>query len=117
MNVILELWSRLVPDLALPREVLDRLAAYDWPGNYRQLAGVLRSLQVIVTHGESVSVDDLPAEMRLVERAAPHSDTLTSVELEAMRAALDACGGNVSAAARRLGVSRSTLYRRKLLGD
>jgi transcriptional regulator of acetoin/glycerol metabolism len=120
MSVIVELWERLVgdPDLKLPSEVLDRLATYEWPGNYRQLAGVLRSLQVIVTHGDCVSVNDLPSEIVLAAKvgrhAAPESDKLTSVELEAMRAALDACGGNVSAAARRLGVSRSTLYRRKL---
>lgn len=118
--VIVEMWERLVadPDIPLPHEVLERLAAYDWPGNYRQLAGVLRSLQVTVTHGESIGLGDLPSEIisafKPEERRA---DTLTSVELEAMRAALAACDGNVSAAARRLGVSRSTLYRRKLLGD
>ena len=41
---------------------------------------------------------------------APLRDT----ELAAMRAALDACNGNVSAAAKRLGIHRATLYRRLL---
>jgi sigma-54 dependent transcriptional regulator, acetoin dehydrogenase operon transcriptional activator AcoR len=122
MAVIVELWERLVadPDMQLPTDVLERLAAYDWPGNYRQLAGVLRSLQVIVTHGEPVTTNDLPSEIRAAKAEqclAAGTDTLTSVEFEAMRAALEACGGNVSAAARRLGVSRSTLYRRKLLDN
>ena len=120
MTVIVELWERLVsdPDMRLPEDVLEQLAVYDWLGNYRQLAGVLRSLQVMVTHGEAVSVNDLPSEIlaavKAAQSVAPDTGTLTGVELEAMRAALDACGGNVSAAARRLGISRSTLYRRKL---
>jgi transcriptional regulator of acetoin/glycerol metabolism len=123
MAVIVELWERLVsdPDMRLPGDVLEQLAAYDWPGNYRQLAGVLRSLQVMVAHGEAVTINDLPSEMLAAAKAeqstAPDTSTLTSVEIEAMRAALDACGGNVSAAARRLGISRSTLYRRKLPGS
>lgn len=121
MTVICELWERLVRDrdTLLPSDVLERLASYDWPGNYRQLAGVLRSLQVIVAHGDPVTVNDLPSELLGATESADRSsaverDTLTNVELEAMRAALDACGGNVSAAARRLGISRSTLYRRNL---
>lgn len=49
-----------------------------------------------------------PAPTALAD--APLRDT----ELAAMRAALDACNGNVSAAAKRLGVHRATLYRRLL---
>jgi transcriptional regulator of acetoin/glycerol metabolism len=41
---------------------------------------------------------------------------LGSIEREAMREALHASGGNVAQAARRLGISRSTLYRRYLSG-
>ncbi len=53
-----------------------------------------------------------PASAPSAPAAAPAARTLEDAELAMMRAALEACGGNVSAAARQLGVHRSTLYRR-----
>jgi transcriptional regulator of acetoin/glycerol metabolism len=43
--------------------------------------------------------------------AALPGSTLAGITEQAIRAAIEASGGNVAAAARRLGVSRSTLYR------
>jgi len=67
---------------------------------------------------EMVSLDGVRFQA-LVQRpgsaASPATDaTLEEAETRAMQAALAACGGNVSEAARRLGVHRSTLYRRVL---
>lgn len=67
---------------------------------------------------EMVSLDGVRFQA-LVQRprsgASPTTDaTLEEAETRAMQAALAACGGNVSEAARRLGVHRSTLYRRVL---
>jgi transcriptional regulator of acetoin/glycerol metabolism len=87
----------------------------------RQLIGVLRALIALGTPGCQVGVDDLPQEIResrqpQAPRLPTHLDrdvaSLDTVERDAMQAALHACAGNVSEAARRLGVSRSTLYRR-----
>jgi sigma-54 dependent transcriptional regulator, acetoin dehydrogenase operon transcriptional activator AcoR len=126
-RVIRELWQELAhqSDACLGDDVLARLDAYDWPGNYRQLAGVLHTLQVIAAQGHGLTANDLPEELLAdMEVAAKgmncdisDSVTLSRVEEEAMRTALADCGGNVSAAARRLGISRSTLYRRKSLGS
>ena len=58
-----------------------------------------------VTSARIISVDHwaaLPAES---------ADSLDQIERKAVRRALDAAGGNISAAARTLGVSRNTLYR------
>lgn len=100
----------------LPAEVISRLSAHDWPGNYRELAAVLRMLKVLVDDGVALTTEDLPASLRQPPRSrvSASAGALEQTKAAAMREALAACGGNVSAAARRLGISRSTLYRRVL---
>jgi transcriptional regulator of acetoin/glycerol metabolism len=103
------------------------LAAYDWPGNFRQLVGALRALIILAEPGREVTPDLLPAEIRLAPLpvaspapstapvlAACQTGRLDQMTKEAMRDTLRSCGGNVSEAARQLGVNRSTLYRRLL---
>ncbi|MDI4658160.1 sigma-54-dependent Fis family transcriptional regulator [Xanthobacter autotrophicus] len=92
------------------------LMAYAWPGNVRELRNVVDMLVAMAgTGGEDgalIDIADLPQEIRdeTVE-TAPATD-LRAVEEAAIRAAVDACGGNLSRAARRLGIARSTLYMR-----
>lgn len=129
--LISELWQQLGAEstLALPAPVLGALSRYSWPGNYRQLLGVLRRLRVlIVTRSDAsgLTLADLPVECRTSAEegigavpvpetcASTSSTTLTALQENSMRSALQASGGNVSATARRLGISRSTLYRRIL---
>jgi transcriptional regulator of acetoin/glycerol metabolism len=122
-ELILELWRALGGEdagMKLGALTLSRLAAYDWPGNMRQLIGVLRSLIALGDAGAMIGIDALPAEVRDARTPLPVPavrdvrgvSPLEMLERDAMQAALQACGGNVSEAARRLGVSRSTLYRR-----
>lgn len=92
----------------LPAAIEAELAAYAWPGNYRQLSAVLRTLKVLAGPGGVVERDMLPADIRCAP--APDLQTATDAVIEA---ALAAHGGNVSRAAKALGVHRSTLYRRR----
>ena len=116
----------------LAPELRAHLAGHDWPGNFRQLTTVLRTLAILADPGEVLTVDALPADLRAGPRAtvsgpaasaggdpirmpgaAERTDErLDAVTLAAMRAVLADCGGNVTRAAARLGVHRSTLYRR-----
>jgi DNA-binding NtrC family response regulator len=86
------------------------LEAYDWPGNVRELAHVMQRA-VLLAKGERIEVADL----RLTERDA--TDNLENLTLEqaeryVIQRALESCGGDVAAAAGKLGMSRSALYRR-----
>lgn len=121
--VIAALWRQAggeAAGLTLTDSALAHLAGYDWPGNFRQVTGTLRAMIALAEPGQNVDVDMLPPLVRQAvpvpaQASAPAADAaLDRIELDAMRAALDASGGNVTHAARRLGISRSTLYRRLL---
>ena len=113
-GIVRALWGRLVADerLTLSEACEARLAAYDWPGNFRQLAGTLKALAALADPFRPVGEDMLPPDILAAPAASPPVGTLDALTVEAMRQAVEACGGNVSQAARRLGVNRSTLYRR-----
>ena len=93
-----------------------RLAAYDWPGNVRELRNVMERAAILAPPGGAVDVGHLP---ELVSRgSSPTAEagtagaTLASAERQTLEDALRANGGNIQATARRLGVSRGTLYRK-----
>jgi transcriptional regulator of acetoin/glycerol metabolism len=86
-----------------------------WPGNVRQLVNVLRTGVALLEDGADVlTAEHLPEDVQPAAGTAPAStpQDLRALTDERIRATLAAEGGNVSAAARRLGISRNTLYRR-----
>jgi transcriptional regulator of acetoin/glycerol metabolism len=118
--VIAKLWQALGAEqipMQLAPSLIDALAARRWPGNLRQLVGVLRSLMALGDVGSTLGIDDLPPDLKTRKAfpALPAADlpgSLDAIELQAIDEAVSNCGGNVAAAARKLGVSRSTIYRR-----
>ncbi len=105
--------------VTLDEPALLRLAGYAWPGNLRQLTGALRTLVALADRHGNVTVADLPAAISVTHECSgttsldvDQAASLAGITAQAMRAALSAAAGNVSAAARKLGISRSTLYRR-----
>jgi len=112
--------------VTVAREVLAMFARYSWPGNFRQLCNVLRTACAMLDDGESsICANHLPRDFldELIDGDAiamhstvaippPDSLRLQDLALSAVTAALVTHGGNISAAARALGVSRNTLYRK-----
>lgn len=109
---------------------LDALAAYPWPGNYREMQSVLRTLLFLRPAGRLIQRCDLPADILPRTRnadalaAAPPDTaaatasagpapgtTLRAINEQAILRVIAQCGNNVSQAAGILGVHRSTLYR------
>ncbi|MGH8121216.1 MAG: sigma-54-dependent Fis family transcriptional regulator [Rudaea sp.] len=113
-------WSQFAAanEVSMDDLALTRLADYAWPGNLRQLNGTLRTLIALAGRHGRVAVADLPAVVLAAPRAGTvavdegHPASLAGITTQALRSALSGAAGNVSAAARKLGISRSTLYRR-----
>ncbi len=111
--------ERLKERLGLPRFVLDStcldaLTAYDWPGNVRELENALERAAVLSEDGR-IRPEHLPAPVaRRRSRPGPESgdQKLESVEREHVEAVLERCEGNRTRAARALGISPSTLWRK-----
>ncbi len=99
----------------LSQEVLELFDRHPWPGNLRQVSSVMQ-VALAMAEEQPVRPEHLPddffvdLEMEPVESCAPLGVDLNDVE--ALNRELKASGGNISHLARRLGVSRNTLYKR-----
>jgi two-component system response regulator AtoC len=109
------------PLLELTSDAMGTLLAYDWPGNVRELRTALEHGVVMAT-GPKITLRDLPAAVR---QAAPVGETrarsfeisggpldLHATERRLIMQALATTKGNITAAAKKLGISRRTLHRR-----
>jgi len=101
----------------IAKEVLDVFMQYRWPGNIRELINVIEYAFVLCPEGD-ISIAHLPAQMlgqqpSHVQLASKTSRKLSTGDMrQELIQALQAAGGNKSEAARRLGISRVTLWKR-----
>ncbi len=113
-------------------EVLRIFSHYSWPGNVRQLLNIVRNI-VVLHNGTHVLPEMLPEEIAGPERQVPAHEnlegmanaqadcdigqfvgqTLAQIERAFVEATIAECNGSVPEAARMLGVSPSTLYRKR----
>lgn len=99
-------------------ELLATLARHSWPGNVRELHGLIESMYILSDRPE-LTTSDLPDDFmrenhRLAETASEAAVTSRRVDLErdTLIEEIAKHGDNMSNVARRLGISRSTLYRK-----
>ncbi|MFC5300850.1 sigma-54-dependent Fis family transcriptional regulator [Azospira restricta] len=91
---------------------LDLLRRHDWPGNLRQLRNVLRLAVALLGDERLLTPDFLPAEL-LDAGCRGHGESgLRAVQIRLVQETVERHGGNISAAARELGITRTTLYRK-----
>lgn len=111
---ILTLWEQLggvKRQIALSDNLLNTLSRLPWPGNVRQLLSFLKVLLALYDNGDVIEEETLPEGVVCPGlRTAPAFSAVPPPpdELAALREA----NGNMAQAARQLGISRSTLYRR-----
>lgn len=115
--------ERLARDLkrdpaSLPKSTLRMLEAYPWPGNVRELRNVLERVLILEDTNE-IRPEHLPVEIRAgsprggsdgrVVQLPPDGLPLLAVERDLIQQALGRAGGNITRAAKLLGLSRDTL--------
>jgi transcriptional regulator with PAS, ATPase and Fis domain len=100
------------PGTEIAQDALGRLKAQRWPGNIRELRSVLTRL-AIDRPGETIDMEAVEAALGPGIPAAeePPCESLRGAVRERILAAHRETGGNLSETARRLGVSRNTVYR------
>jgi DNA-binding NtrC family response regulator len=109
-----------------PKEVLDLMATYPWPGNIRELENVVERA-VVLAEKPVIRPEDLPREIwqrpmqkdlalqpdiipsLLPDSSLPLDKKLEMLEQEIIQRTLKECRGNQSQAAKRLGLKRSSL--------
>lgn len=104
--------------------LMEALSNYRWPGNVRQLQTVLKTCVAFLEEGEClITKEHLTEDFREELSSSRHlhvikgdkagaGTTLKSAEAEHIRKVIESTGGNISASASALGISRATLYRR-----
>ncbi len=118
-------------ELGITEGALQLLSAYDWPGNVRQLQAVLFRAAVFCD-GDALTADDFPQLLELIgelplarENQRGHEGVgielytadgnlrpLEEIEADVIRLAIGHYRGRMTEVARRLGIGRSTLYRK-----
>jgi len=110
-------------DIHLAPDLLARLSRHPWPGNMRQYASVLRTASAMLGPDEECIEwqhlpDDMVEELTVLPQKTALSaskeapQNLEELSRSAIRQALENSRGNISQAARSLGISRQTLYRK-----
>jgi len=94
-------------------EAMRLLLDYPWPGNVRELENSIEHA-VVLAKGNQIEVSDLPPTLQYAPSAVATGtkSTIMANEAKLLKEALDECGWNKKQAALRLGISRSTLYRK-----
>ncbi len=95
-------------------EAMRLLLDYPWPGNVRELENSVEAA-VVLAHGKRIEVSDFPSALLQDTCAPTETDspgTIMENEARLLREVLEECSWNKKEAARRLGISRNTLYRK-----
>jgi len=104
------------PVPTLTKEALDRMVAYEWPGNVRQLENVIERA-VVLSRDSQIDVDGLPDAIALAEPAGALvgfdvGTPLAEIERRVIHATLRHTDGDKQLAAQLLGISARTIYRK-----
>ncbi len=116
-DICRRLLADIAPGCSLSEDAVQSLSAHSWPGNNRELRNVLTRLSLepnaVIEGADITAVLGMGTSLvsRLDRPASAPERSLREASVAQIKAAHRDAGGNLSEAARRLGVSRNTVYR------
>ena len=102
------------PTFRLSPSAMDKLMSYSFPGNVRELQYIIERA-VIMADDEQLQADDLvfsPIEQHFTPALSSQTHNLEKMERSTIEAVIHKHNGNISRAAKELGLTRAALYRR-----
>ena len=104
----------LKPELELDKVALDKLMNYSYPGNVRELQYAIERAVIMCEHDRLEAKDIIfsPIESAPMEEANANATNLSAVEKNTILRVIEKNNGNISKAAKELGITRTALYRR-----
>lgn len=101
------------PDREVSTDTLAFLQSYTWPGNIRELKNVLERA-LILAKGDNLTLHHFPGLRGIDDRSVQNvsAKNLRKVEEKHIKDTIDKYSGDTSKAAKELGISRATLYRK-----
>ncbi|MFZ7126529.1 MAG: sigma 54-interacting transcriptional regulator [Desulfobacterales bacterium] len=95
------------------QEAMAMMLAYDWPGNVREMENAVEHA-VVLAKENRISVPDLPVALKEEKPSSADGKggIMEETEIRVLHDVLETCDWNKKEAARRLGISRNTLYRK-----
>ncbi|MEW6053634.1 MAG: sigma-54 dependent transcriptional regulator [Nitrospirota bacterium] len=108
-----EFCSRENKSLTITDDVVKILQKYHWPGNIRQLKNTIERA-TILAKDRSITIKELPEDIASQKDSSgtDTKKTLKDLEMQVITRTLAECNGNKSRAAKMLGISRKTFYKR-----
>lgn len=99
-------------------EAMASLQKYPWPGNIRELRNVIERA-IVLSRDTTIGIETMPDDVRSSsdgnageDRVMSTQSDLSLIEKTVIEKTLKSCNGNKSVAAKKLGISRRTLYRK-----
>ena len=97
--------------LEISSKAIDKLKTYHWPGNIRELEHIIERA-VIITDNTEIECEDLHFSTKRFDTEVSGSLNLETSEKKLIAQAIEKHQGNISKAAKDLGLTRAALYRR-----
>ena len=94
----------------ISQEAMDMLCSYHYPGNVRELENIIQR-SIIIAQGSTLLQHYLPKKLKEIKYSS-EPETIPDMEKQMIESALKQCQGHFSRAAQKLGIHRTTLWRK-----